>query len=115
MRIRSVMLFVKDLEKVARFYEEKLELIRVGEPIDGFLELEAGNVRIALHEAKWSNGDNSDSPVKIVFECDDVRATVSRLEKKGVEFGKVFDWNGFSFADTKDPENNPLQISSRPQ
>ena len=113
MKIRSIMLFVKDVEKVARFYEEYFELVRVGEPEDGYLELAAGDVRLALHAAKWSDGDNSESPAKIVFECKDVKTTVADFKKKGLTFGKIFEWNGFAFADTKDPENNPIQISSR--
>ena len=113
MRIRSIMLFVKDIEKVAAFYERHFGLCRVGETEEGYLELDGGGVRLALHAAKWSDGDNSESPAKIVFECEDVRAAVDDLTKNGLKFGKVFEWNGCAFADTKDPENNPVQISSR--
>ena len=114
MRIRSVMLFVKDVEKVATFYEQHFGLSRIGELEDGYLELDGGGVRLALHSAKWSDGDNSESPAKIVFECANVHAAVEDFTKKGLKFGKLFEWKGFAFADTKDPENNPVQISSRP-
>ena len=107
------MLFVKDVERVAAFYEQHFGLQRIGEPEDGFLELDAGGVILALHAAKWSDGDNSESPAKIVFACDDVHAAVDAHKKNGLKFGKVFEWKGFAFADTKDPENNPIQISSR--
>lgn len=113
MRIRSVMLFVKDIEKVATFYEGHFGLVRIGEPEDGYLELDAGGVRLALHAARWSDGDNSESPAKIVFECEDVHHAVSEYRKNGLEFSKVFEWKNFAFADTKDPENNAVQISSR--
>ena len=113
MRIRSVMLFVKDVEKVAGFYEQHFGLSRIGELEDGYLELDGGGVRLALHSAKWSDGDNSESPAKIVFECANVQAAVEAFTKKGLKFGKLFEWKGFAFADTKDPENNPVQISSR--
>ena len=107
------MLFVKDIEKVATFYEVHFGLVRIGELEDGYLELDAGGVRLALHAATWSDGNKSESPAKIVFECDDVRHAVSEYRKKGLEFSKVFDWKGFAFADTMDPENNAVQISSR--
>ncbi len=113
MRIRSIMLFVKDVEKVAAFYEQHFGMDRVGEPEEGYLELDGGGVRLALHAAKWSDGDNSESPAKIVFECANVQAAVDAYTRNGLKFGKVFEWNGFAFADTKDPENNPVQISSR--
>ena len=108
------MLFVQDVEKVATFYEDYFGLVRIDAHEEGYLELDAGSVRLALHAAKWSDGDNSESPAKIVFECDDVPTAVAAFQKKGLKFGKVFEWKGFAFADTKDPENNPVQISSRP-
>jgi predicted enzyme related to lactoylglutathione lyase len=108
------MLFVKDIETVAAFYELHFGLERVGEPEDGYLELDGGGVRLALHAAKWCDGDNSDSPAKIVFESSNVHDAVAAFKKKGPKFGKIFEWKGFAFADTKDPENHPVQISSRP-
>ena len=113
MRMRGVILFVKDVEKVAHFYESFFDATRVGVPDEGYLELNAGDFQLALHEAKWSDGDNSNSPAKIVFDCSDVYSKVTEFSKRGLKFGKVFEWKGFAFADTKDPENNPVQISSR--
>ena len=82
MRMRSVMLFVQDIEWVAAFYEDYFGLIRTGASEEGYLELDAGGVRLALHAAKWCHGDNSDSPAKIVFECQDVHAAVAAFQEE---------------------------------
>lgn len=113
MKLRAVMLFVKNLEKVDSFYEMHFGLKRIGKAEDGYLELSSGALRLALHRARPSKGDNSHSPAKIVFACADVHTQVKKFEKAGLKFGKMFEWEGFYFADTKDPEKNPAQISSR--
>jgi hypothetical protein len=42
-----------------------------------------------------------------------VHAAKSRLAAQGLKFGKVHEVNGFAFANARDPEGNPIQISSR--
>jgi len=111
-RISRIVLFVKDVEGVAAFYQKHFGLEPVGEPEKGWLELGAGGVNLALHKAHGPSS-GADSPVKICFECADVHAQVAAFEAEGLKFKKIFDWNGFSFADTVDPEGNPVQISSR--
>lgn len=112
MTISRIILFVKDVEKVAAFYQQHFGLEQVGEPEKGWLELNGGGVNLALHKAHGS-GSGEDSPAKICFACEDVHAQVAKFEAEGLKFKKIFDWNGFSFADTADPEGNPIQISSR--
>ena len=111
--ISRIILFVADLPKVAAFYQQHFDLEPVEAAEDGWIELAAGGCNLALHRGKLPPRASSHSPAKIVFAVSDVRAEVERLARVGLKFGKVHDWNGFSFADTKDPEGNPIQLSSR--
>jgi len=111
--ISRIILFVADLPAVAAFYQQHFGLEPVSQPEDGWVELGAGGCNLALHRGQLPDGASSHSPAKIVFAVSDVRAEVERLTREGLKFGKVHDWNGFSFADTRDPEGNPIQLSSR--
>jgi predicted enzyme related to lactoylglutathione lyase len=53
------------------------------------------------------------SPAKIVFAVKDVHGARERFAANGLKFGKVHEVNGFAFANARDPEGNPIQISSR--
>jgi predicted enzyme related to lactoylglutathione lyase len=112
-RISRIILFVADVPKVAAFYQRFFGLEPLSPAEDGWLELRAEGCNLALHRGKPPAGPRSRSPAKIVFAVSDVRAEVERLTAEGLKFGKIFDWKGFSFADTQDPEGNPLQLSSR--
>jgi predicted enzyme related to lactoylglutathione lyase len=113
MKIRAIILFVRDIERVALFYEKHFGLKRVGKIKDGYLELGKSGTRIALHVARGSDGDNSHSPAKIVFSCRNVKKKVAELTQAGLKFKKIYEYEGFCFADTQDPEKNPVQISER--
>lgn len=111
--ISRIILFVADVPKVTAFYQQHFGLEAVGPAEDGWIELGAGGCNLALHRGKLPAGVSAHSPAKVVFGVSDVRAEVERLSREGLKFGKVHDWNGFSFADTTDPEGNPIQLSSR--
>ncbi len=112
-RISRIILFVADVPRVAAFYQRYFGLEPIGPEEEGWLELRAEGCNVALHRGKAPAGKRSHSPAKIVFAVKDVREAMKQLTADGLKFGKVHDWNGFSFADTKDPEGNPVQISSR--
>ncbi len=112
-RISRIILFVADVPGVAAFYQQHFGLEPIETEEDGWLELRADGCNLALHHGKLPSGTRSHSPVKIVFAVSDVRAAVEQFAADGLKFGKVHEWNGISFADTKDPAGNPIQISSR--
>ncbi len=113
MKIQGLMLFVKDIEKIATFYEKYFGLKRNGIAQEGYLELVSGGVKLALHQAHGKGSRKSLTPVKIIFYSRSVRQKVKALEKRGLKFGKLWQWQNFVFCDTKDPEGNPIQISNR--
>ena len=80
---------------------------------DGWLELDAGGCNLALHRATTTSRERGRSPDKIVFAVADVHGAKTVFAKDGLKFGKVHEVNGFAFANARDPEGNPIQISSR--
>jgi catechol 2,3-dioxygenase-like lactoylglutathione lyase family enzyme len=107
--MRRVILFVKDVEGMAEFYEGKLGLKLIGRE-KGFVDLDAGAVRLALHSA----GAAKPGRTKICFYVDDVPAVRTALVKRGVRMGKDSGGGaGLKLCDGKDPEGNAFQLSNR--
>ena len=112
-RISRIILFVRDIEKVAAFYEKHFGLEPLDRSEDGWLELSAGGCNLALHRAPMESRERGRSPAKIVFAVSDVHAAREQFAAKGLKFGKVHEVEGFAFSNARDPEGNPIQISSR--
>jgi predicted enzyme related to lactoylglutathione lyase len=115
--IARVILYVKDIPKVAAFYERFFGMIRMEGSSDGWQELTspAGGCTIALHQAAVSQ--KSGAAMKLVFGVADVEGFRVTAEKKGLRFGVVHraEENGkrFEFSNAKDPAGNSISISSR--
>ena len=104
-----VILFVRDVRAVARFYEEKLGLPLVSEE-PGFIELDAGGCRVALHDAAKANPGRT----KLSFYAKDVAAARAELVRRGVRMGPLLESPGLTMCNGKDPEGNAFQLSDRP-
>lgn len=106
-------LYVKDIPKVAAFYQEHFGLLPLPSPQQDWLELEsdAGHCTIALHQA--SKAQKSGSAIKIVFGVPDVRAFVAERADHGLKFGPIHETQGFAFANARDPAGNSISVSSR--
>ena len=95
--------------RVAGFYEGKLGLKVVGRE-KGFVDLEAGGVRLALHSA----GTVKAGRTKICFYVEDVSAARAELVGRGVKMGKdPGGGEGLRLCDGTDPEGNVFQLSNR--
>ena len=108
-----VMLFVKDVPGVAAFYRDVMGLSVIGEIDPEWTELDAGGCRIALHKAYGHGEGGEGSPVKIVFQCNDVPGTKAALEAKGVKMTDITAAHGVQYCDGGDPAGNRFQISNR--
>lgn len=108
-----IILYVKDIPKVAAFYEEHFGLLPLPSLETGWLELRAEpqGCIIALHQA--ARTQKSGSAVKIVFGTDDVQKFVADRAKHGLAFGPVHSTQDFAYANTKDPAGNSISVSSR--
>lgn len=115
LKIKRVILFVKDVPTVGAFYRDVLGLSQVVNPDDPkeWLEFSGGACTIALHHGGVEKKGRS-RPPKIVFYSDDVGKTRATLIAKGVKMGALQTTENFQFCDGRDPEGNDFQVSSRP-
>lgn len=107
--LKRVIIFTSDMETMARFYGAVLGLTQVADEAS-WKAFDAGAVQIALHNGSAMLGRR---PPKLVFHAADVAAARSALNTRGAGFGAVKQAGDFAICDGKDPDGNPLQISSR--
>ena len=108
LRMARIILFTGQMEAMSKFYGEVLGLPQITNE-KGWREFDAGNARIALHSGPASPGRKGP---KIVFYAGDVAALRETLAGRGAKFGKVRAGE-FCLCDGKDPDGNPIQLSSR--
>ncbi len=112
---------VKDPEKMAKWYEEKLGLnILHKTPGLGWQEFEFPDEPTATRFALDYGGPNpsevESQPIIISFKIADIESAVKTLEEKGVEFygkNKINDVGPTLVATFSDPEGNWMQLSQR--
>ncbi|MBC7772853.1 MAG: VOC family protein [Pyrinomonadaceae bacterium] len=110
--IARLVVYVKNIEAVAAFYERYFGLRRLPGDEPGWLELSSGEgCTIALHQASVSQ--KSGAAMKIVFGVKDVAKFKAACARKGLKFGAIHHAEGFEFANAKDPAGNSISVSSR--
>ncbi|MEP7362024.1 MAG: VOC family protein [Acidobacteriota bacterium] len=111
--IVRVILYVKDIAKVAEFYRQHFGMSPLPSGEKGWLEMEgdSGGCTIALHQA--STAQKSGAAIKLVFGVSDVAKFKRERELDGLKFGPIHAAADFEFANAKDPAGNSVQISSR--
>jgi catechol 2,3-dioxygenase-like lactoylglutathione lyase family enzyme len=113
------MLFVKDLPGMAAFYETSLGLTPIKETrTDTWVEFDGSGSCFALHaipaliaaqiEVSSPPQPRESSPVKLIFEVENLEMTVGRLTALGLSILQR-PWGAF---DGIDPEGNIFQIAS---
>lgn len=111
--ITRIILYVKNIPKVAVFYEKYFGLSPLPGASTGWVELAgpSGGCTIALHQA--AKAQKSGAAMKIVFAVSDVSAFRMAKERAGLKFGPIHHVGSFAFANAKDPAGNSISISSR--
>jgi predicted enzyme related to lactoylglutathione lyase len=111
--ISRIILYVRDIPKVAAFYQTHFGLQPLPGADEGWLELGSpnGGCRIALHQAAVSQKRGSE--IKIVFAVRDVRKFTTERAAFGLKFGAVHHTGSHEFANARDPAGNSIQVSSR--
>ena len=108
MEMARVILFTAQIDEMSRFYRDVLGLPQISDE-KGWREFAAGGATIALHSGPPSPGRKGP---KIVFRANDVEALRAALVARGARFGKVRQGE-YCLCDGKDPDGNPIQLSSR--
>ena len=110
----TIIIYAKDMAKSAAFYSNHFGFKTTGVVNEGLIELKApdGGADILLHQA--SKGVKlGQVGVKLSFHVHNVEAFKRQAGSDGLKFGATHQANGYSFANAKDPDKNPISISSR--
>ena len=116
-----VFIHVKNPEKMAKWYQEKLGLkIDHKTPDLGWQEFTLKNerpiTRFALDYGGPDPSQVEQQPIVISFKVTNIKEVVEKFEKKGIEFfgeEKIIDVGPTLVATFKDHEGNFLQLSQR--
>ncbi len=112
MELSRVIIFTRDVKRLADFYTSHFDLQPIGEAEDGWIELNAGGCNLAFHKTSVKT-DGSDNGIKFVFGSGDVASEKTRLEGLGIKMTKIFNFGKIQMCDGQDPDGNRFQISSR--
>ena len=110
----TVVIYARDMSKTAAFYARHFGYVTTGEVCEGLIELtpRGGGAAILIHQAAKSV-KLGQVGVKLSFHVPDVATFVAEAATAGLKFGAIHQANGYSYANTKDPDNNSVSVSSR--
>ncbi len=119
MRLNGAMIYVKDLPRMAAFYETSLGLKPIQETrMDTWVEFDTGGSCFSFHaipatiasqiEVSSPPQPRESNPVKLIFEVEDLEMEVNRLTALGLSILQR-PWGAF---DGIDPKGNIFQIAS---
>jgi predicted enzyme related to lactoylglutathione lyase len=111
----SYILFVKDMEKLTKFYADAFGLKRVKNTRykeSEWLELQAGRgFKLCLHQFPRP-GSPSGNRNKLVFVVEDAAAARAHLRGTGAKLGDIKHYGDSDVCDGRDPEGNAFQLVS---
>ncbi len=110
--ITRIVIYAKNVEKLAEFYRRVFELTDFGPGEDGWIELAAGGCNLALHRAS-KTADHRRAAAKIVFGVKDVAQAKATLVARGLRLGTIHRSPNSNFCNGRDPEGNHLCIGDR--
>jgi catechol 2,3-dioxygenase-like lactoylglutathione lyase family enzyme len=117
-KLKTTILFVKDLARMVAFYRDGLGLTPLPERAsDGWAELDAGGVTLGLHlipaeiaariHVSYPPARRTGTPIKLAFAVDDLEAARARLAAQGALMSEPTSWGS---CDGADLEGNVFQI-----
>jgi predicted enzyme related to lactoylglutathione lyase len=104
-----------DLVAAAAFYGETLGLPRsVYMPDRNYSEFETGNLTLSVYDPEQMGMQHERNPNPVALHVDDVAATRSALQERGVKFhGDILDTGVCHMAIFSDPDGNMLMLHRR--
>jgi len=114
MQLNRLVMYVKDLNATALFYQTHFGYRPIQHSGDRIIELlpERNGAIIMLHPAAKGQ-KTGQSSIKLVFDVEDVAGFHATCAEKGFSFGPIHKAGGYIFANGKDPSGNSISISSR--
>ncbi len=115
--LNRIILYARDMEKLAAFYALHFGHVRIEAGVDDLIHLNSPANGFGLTILRVAKGVKTGQViVKLVFQVDDVDA-VEAFKKisatNGLKFGATHVGPGYAFANAKDTAGNSIQISSR--
>ncbi|WP_200937004.1 VOC family protein [Methylophilus sp. Leaf414] len=112
--LTTIIIYARNIHKTVAFYSHYFGFETTGAITEGLVELKAsqGGINILVHQAAKSV-KLGQAGVKLSFDVEDIAAFVLAAQAQGLAFGTIHQANGYQFANTKDPDNNSISISSR--
>lgn len=113
----EVILFVKDMNKMVRFYRDVLDLPLTDPNIrdhanEDWVTFESGACQLALHSG--GSGNIGPEAPKIVIQVQDIKSARFQLLESGVTVSELRSpAPGISVCDAKDPDGNPFSLEER--
>lgn len=113
-QINRVVIYIRKLPEMVAFYVRHFGFEVQGHDGDRIVELRprSSGLTLLLHPAGKGQKEGQ-SLVKLVFDVEDVEAFCLEARKEGLEFGPIHQGEGYSFANARDPSNNPISVSGR--
>ncbi|KQT41856.1 glyoxalase [Methylophilus sp. Leaf459] len=112
--LTTIIIYARNIHKTVAFYSHYFGFETTGAITEGLVELKAsqGGINILVHQAAKSV-KLGQAGVKLSFDVEDIAAFVLAAQAQGLAFGTIHQAYGYQFANTKDPDNNSISISSR--
>jgi catechol 2,3-dioxygenase-like lactoylglutathione lyase family enzyme len=112
--LNRVVIYSKNPRKMADFYVRHFLFVAEDDPDGRMINLipSTGGSRITLHPAAKSQRMGQ-MLVKLSFDTKDVAGFKIKAAESGLSFGKIWNADGYEFANAKDPDGNSIQVSSR--
>jgi predicted enzyme related to lactoylglutathione lyase len=103
--LNRLVIYAGNVEETARFYEKQFGFAVTRQSGDRIVELVAQNGGASRRQKVIV--------IKLVFDVEDVEAFCRRSQENGLAFGPIHGADGYQFANTKDPCQNSVSVSSR--
>jgi len=122
--LNSIILFVRDVERLKHFYMEFLGLHLTEEIKSEWVVLNAGSCELALHRIAADDAPDNENLVqyhsntKIVFDVDeDLFILHPKLAAQSILIKPIKTWDNYPYwvCDGEDPEGNIFQLRMKKQ
>jgi predicted enzyme related to lactoylglutathione lyase len=109
-RMERVWFWVADMDRAVAFYAQALGLELLNRDGDEWADLATGSIRLSLHGTR--DGDEAPVGGTVVFEVEDLDASMFEMGMRGVTFDESLGEVGgvARYASFTDPDGNRLQL-----